>query len=68
MSDDIELNWLKKAAGITDQRNMPTHAIPRDRSKLMKEQNIKPGSKEYIDLWFPKNDLQMPVGFRGRKK
>lgn len=55
---------LKRLAGITDRRGIATHAEPIDRSKI----TAKPGTDEWFNQMFPINDLQMPVGFRGRKK
>jgi hypothetical protein len=55
---------LKRLAGITDRRGMPTHNEPINRSKI----TAKPGTDEWFKAMFPVNDLQMPVGFRGRKK
>lgn len=55
---------LKRLAGITDHRDKPTHIEPINRSKV----TAKPGTSEWFKSMFPVNDLQMPVGFRGRKK
>lgn len=55
---------LKRLAGITDRRGMPTHIEPINRSGV----TAKPGTDEWFRAMFPVNDMQMPVGFRGRKK
>lgn len=55
---------LKRLAGITDRRGMPTHSEPINRSNI----TAKPGTDEWFKQMFPLNDMQMPVGFRGRKK
>ena len=55
---------LKRLAGIVDSRGKPTHMEPINRSRV----NSKPGTDEWFKQMFPVNDLQMPVGFRGRKK
>lgn len=60
----MTLEDLKRLAGITDSRGKPTHAEPIDRSKI----TAKPGTDEWFKAMFPVNDMQMPVGFRGRKK
>lgn len=60
----MNLDELKKLAGITDYRGMSTHAEPVNRSKI----TAKPGTDEWVKAMFPLNDMQMPAGFRGRKK
>jgi hypothetical protein len=55
---------LKRLAGIVDSRGKPTHMEPINRSGI----TAKPGTDEWFKAMFPVNDLQMPVGFRGRKK
>lgn len=60
----MNTNDLKRLAGITDRRGIPTHNEPINRSRI----TAKPGTDEWFSQQFPLNDLQMPVGFRGRKK
>ena len=55
---------LKKLAGITDSRGISTHMEPINRTGI----TAKPGTDDWFDQMFPLNDMQMPVGFRGRKK
>lgn len=55
---------LKRLAGITDFRGRPTHQEPINRSRV----TAKPGTDDWFKQMFPVNDMQMPVGFRGRKK
>ena len=55
---------LKRLAGIIDHRGVATHDEPIDRSRV----TAKPGTDEWFKAMFPVNDMQMPVGFRGRKK
>lgn len=55
---------LKRLAGITDRRGIATHNEPINRSGI----TAKPGTEEWFRAMFPVNDMQMPVGFRGRKK
>lgn len=55
---------LKRLAGIVDSRGKPTHMEPFNRSGI----TAKPGTDEWFKAMFPVNDIQMPVGFRGRKK
>lgn len=55
---------LKRLAGIVDSRGKPTHMEPINRSGI----TAKPGTDEWFKAMFPVNDMQMPVGFRGRKK
>lgn len=65
---DFDLAELKRLAGITDATGYSVYTEPVDRSAEMRENNIKPGTKEWFDLWFPVNPNRFPTGFRGRKK
>jgi hypothetical protein len=60
----MNIDQLKRLAGVTDYRGKSTSSIPIDRSKI----TAKPGTNEWFKAMFPVNDLQMPAGFRGRKK
>jgi hypothetical protein len=60
----MDINDLKRLAGVTDFRGRPASPEPIDRSKI----TAKPGTDEWFKAMFPVNDMQMPVGFRGRKK
>jgi hypothetical protein len=62
MTDAIQ--DLKRLAGVTDYRGKPTSTIPVDRSKI----TATPGTDAWFKAMFPVNDMQMPAGFRGRKK
>jgi hypothetical protein len=55
---------MKRLAGIVDSRGKPTHMEPINRSGI----TAKPGTDEWFKAMFPVNDMQMPAGFRGRKK
>lgn len=68
----MNLDELKALAGITSSgpiKNEP-HFAAQDKRKIEREQNIEVGSDEWFKLWFKKEvpPLQMPRGFRGRKK
>jgi hypothetical protein len=56
----MDISELKRLAGITDHRGMSTVSEP------VNHVISRPGTEE----WFkrPVNDMQMPAGFRGRKK
>ena len=60
----MNLNDMKRLAGIVDSRGKPTHMEPINRSQVI----AKPGTDDWFKQMFPVNDMQMPVGFRGRKK
>jgi hypothetical protein len=64
VSEDLQA--LRKLAGITE----PTHVRVNgtNNAKIMREQNIKPGSNDWFDLWFPLKTDTFPTGFRGRRK
>jgi hypothetical protein len=60
----MNIDDIKRLAGITDFRGKPTHMEPINRSGI----TAKPGTDEWFKAMFPVNDMQMPAGFRGRKK
>jgi len=60
----MDINDLRRLAGITDHRGINTIPKPIDRSKV----TAKPGTDEWFKAMFPVNDIQMPAGFRGRKR
>lgn len=60
----MNLDDMKRLAGIVDSRGVPTHNEPIVRSKV----TANPGTDEWFKQMFPLNDRQMPAGFRGRKK
>ena len=60
----MNLDDIKRLAGIVDNRGVPTHDEPIARVKI----TAKPGTDEWFTQMFPLNDRQLPVGFRGRKK
>lgn len=60
----MNIDDLKRLAGVTDFRGKPTHMEPINRSGI----TAKSGTDEWFKQMFPVNDMQMPVGFRGRKK
>ena len=60
----MNIDDMKRLAGITDFRGKPTHVEPINRSGV----TAKPGTDEWFKAMFPVNDMQMPAGFRGRKK
>jgi hypothetical protein len=60
----MNIDDMKRLAGIVDSRGKPTHMEPINRSGV----TAKPGTDEWFKAMFPVNDMQMPVGFRGRKK
>lgn len=64
VSEDID--QLKKLAGITNTVLSPVPVL--NKGAVMREQNIKPGTKEWFNLWFPLDDSRFPAPFRGRKK
>jgi hypothetical protein len=72
MNWENELAQWKVIAGITNNKGEPAFypAEPENISQLIKDKNIKYGSREYIDNVFARNprDISMPAGFRGRKK
>jgi len=70
--DDLEK--LKELAGITGKEtvedNLGQRASDAHQKRITeREQNIKPGTNEWFNLWFSqKQQLNLPTGFRGRTK
>ena len=69
-----ELNAIKQLAGITNKWGGYVEYTPENMSKtaseikkIEKEKNIKPGDKEWFELWFSKPYMTGKT-FRGRKK
>jgi len=57
-----ELDYLKKLAGINEFKGYQLYKenisiTGNEKGKLMKQHNIKPGSKEWFKLWFSKPHL-----------
>ena len=70
----MTLDELKKLAGVDVIRNdneqsleNMTHTAQALKDKERKL-GIKPGDKEWFELWFSRPYLSGPVQFRGRKK
>jgi hypothetical protein len=72
-----ELEYIKKLAGVNEFKGYTEYTLENisdaaaSNRKKEREQNIKPGDKEWFELWFglPKmTGENMPRGFRGRKK
>ena len=72
-----ELERIKHLAGVNNFKGYTEYTLENisdaatSNVKQMKSKNIKPGEKEWFELWFglPKmTGENMPAGFRGRKK
>ena len=70
------LDELKKLAGVNEFKGYTEYTLENisdaaaKNVKQMKSKNIRPGDKEWFELWFglPKmTGENMPAGFRGRK-
>lgn len=74
--DDLER--IIKLAGVNEFKGYTEYTLENisdaatANRKKEREQNIKPGDKEWFELWFglPKmhGQMNMPHGFRGRKR
>ena len=67
----MTIEELKKLAGIKDisYQGENLSAAYADKRQKERSENIAPGSDEWFELWFKrKPGLNMPAGFRGRKK
>lgn len=66
----MNLEDLKRLSGITSKNIINTETgsnislTGMEKAKLMKEHNIKPGTKEWFQLWFSRPYLtgEKPVG------
>lgn len=73
-----ELDQIRKLAGINEFKGYIPYegsnisVTGTEKRKIEKEKNIKPGDKEWFQLWFTLPGLTGPLnnqpGFRGRKK
>ena len=73
--DDLE--YIKKLAGVNEYKGYTEYTLENisdaanSNRKKEREQNIRPGDKEWFELWFSQPKMMnqnMPGGFRGRKK
>jgi hypothetical protein len=74
-----ELAYIKKLAGINEFKGLQAYGgsnisvTGNEKAKIMREQNIQPGTEEWFKLWFslPKfmnGERAVGTGFRGIKK
>jgi hypothetical protein len=72
-----ELEYIKKLAGVNEFKGYTEYTLENisdaatANRKKEREQNIRPGDKEWFELWFSQPKMMnqnMPAGFRGRKK
>jgi hypothetical protein len=72
-----ELEYIKKLAGVNEFKGYTEYTLENisdaanANRKKEREQNIRPGDKEWFELWFSQPKMMnqnMPRGFRGRKK
>jgi|TARA_R110000796_G_scaffold5252_1_gene19931 hypothetical protein len=73
--DDLE--YIKKLAGVNEYKGYTEYTLENisdaanANAKKMRKDNIKPGDKEWFELWFSQPKMMnqnMPRGFRGRTK
>lgn len=70
----MDLDRLKKLAGINEFKGYQPYEgsnisiTGTEKREIERERNIKPGDKEWFELWFSRPYwLGMPAKFRGRK-
>lgn len=71
----MDLERLKKLAGVNEFKGYQPYEdgsnisiTGTEKRQIEKERNIKPGDKEWFELWFSRPYwLGMPAKFRGRK-
>ena len=68
-----ELEYIKKLAGVNEFKGYTEYTLENisdaatANRKKEREQNIKPGDKEWFELWFSLPGMTGSKGFRGRK-
>ena len=68
-----ELEYIKKLAGVNEYKGYTEYTLEdmsqtaTELKKKERENNIKPGDKEWFELWFSKPYMTGHT-FRGRKK
>tara|TARA_B110000503_G_scaffold106047_1_gene158321 strand:+ start:873 stop:1094 length:222 start_codon:yes stop_codon:yes gene_type:complete len=71
-----ELERIKKLAGVNEFKGYTEYTLENisdaanSNRKKEREQNIRPGDKEWFELWFSQPKMMnqnMPARFRGRK-
>ena len=68
-----ELEYIKKLAGVNEFKGYTEYTLENisdaanSNAKKMRDQNIKPGDKEWFELWFSKPYMTGHT-FRGRNK
>ena len=70
----MDIERLKKLAGINEFKGYTTYEgsnisiTGTEKRQIEKDKNIKPGDKEWFELWFSRPYwLGFPQKFRGRK-
>ena len=73
----MDIERLKQLAGVNEFNGYTEYTLEdmsqtaTELKKKEKANNIKPGDKEWFELWFSQPKMMnqnMPAGFRGRKK
>lgn len=68
-----ELDYIKKLAGVNEFKGYQEYTVENisqtatEIKQKEREQGIKPGDKEWFDLWFSLPYMTGNKGFRGRK-
>lgn len=67
---DMSLDDLKRLSGagkITGESTTVDHELNAKKAQYIRENNIKPGDKEWFHLWFSRPDLTKADPFNPRK-
>jgi|TARA_B110000263_G_scaffold238770_1_gene240325 hypothetical protein len=70
----LDIATLKRLAGVNEYKGYTEYTLENisdaatANRKKEREQNIKPGDKEWFELWFGLPKMQGSINFRGRKK
>ena len=70
----MDIATLKRLAGVNEYKGYTEYTLENisdaatANRKKEREQNIRPGDKEWFELWFGLPKMQGSINFRGRKK
>jgi hypothetical protein len=70
----LDIATLKRLAGVNEYKGYTEYTLENisdaatANRKKEREQNIRPGDKEWFELWFGLPKMQGSINFRGRKK
>ena len=64
---DMTLDELKRLSGIDEASKNAAVVTQQNKARFMAENDIKPGTKEWFQLWFARPDMTGEDPFNGQK-